>query len=67
MKTPGQIAYETDCARRAQYHTSETRRTWAELPDYARDSWERNPTPRHYEQHRGWAALPDIFRTDNLN
>lgn len=46
MKTPGQLAYETDCERRPDYHDATPRRTWANLPDYARWSWERNPTPR---------------------
>lgn len=46
MKTPGQIAYEADCAREPLYHDKTTRKTWEQLPDFAKESWEKNPTPR---------------------
>jgi hypothetical protein len=47
-KTAGQIAYETDCERAPRYHDGTPRLSWERLPDYARQSWERNPTPREY-------------------
>jgi len=46
VKTRGQLAYEIDCEREPTYHDETTRKTWAELPGYARWSWERKPTPR---------------------
>lgn len=46
QKTKGQIAYELDCGMLPHYHDGTLRRPWAELPDYAKESWERNPTPR---------------------
>lgn len=45
-KTAGQTAYEADCAARPLYCDGTARRTWADLDDIARLSWERNPTPR---------------------
>ena len=55
-KTPGQLAYEADVARRPLYSHGQPRRTWAELCHVARWSWERNPTPR-------WDAIaPDYAR-----
>jgi hypothetical protein len=50
QKTPGQIAYEADCAARPNYHTGEPRRRWLDLSDLIRDSWERQPTPRWASQ-----------------
>lgn len=47
--TPGQIAYEIDCERKPNYHTGQTRKTWAELGEVERWDWERNPTPREYK------------------
>jgi hypothetical protein len=47
-KTPGQIAYEIDCERKPTYHTGERRPAWAALEAYAKQSWERNPTPREW-------------------
>lgn len=46
--TPGQLAYEQDLQRKPTYHDGSTRKQWAELPEYAQWSWERNPTPRDY-------------------
>jgi hypothetical protein len=43
---PGQLAYESECAVRPVYHDGTQRRTWDQLCEYARWSWERNPTPR---------------------
>lgn len=47
--TPGQAAYEEDCARRPTYPDGAVRRTWCQLSDVVRWSWERQPTPREYE------------------
>lgn len=41
-------AYEEDVRRRPTYHDGTPRRTWDELPETARWSWKRNPTPRSY-------------------
>jgi hypothetical protein len=43
-KTPGQIAYEADCAARPYYGDGARRKKWEQLPAYAQWSWERNPT-----------------------
>lgn len=48
MKTTGQKAYEEDCARQPRYHDTTTRLVWLQLPEYAKQSWEKNPTPREY-------------------
>jgi hypothetical protein len=45
-KTPGQVAYETECAACPTYHDGSQRRAWADLDNVARASWEANPTPR---------------------
>lgn len=45
-KSRGQLAYEFDLAVRPTYHTGEGRKTWEQLPDYARRSWE-NDEPEH--------------------
>jgi hypothetical protein len=45
-KTAGQQAYETDVAREPNYHDGTPRRSWRELGEVERWSWERNPTPR---------------------
>lgn len=45
-KTPGQLAYEADCAARPVYHDGTTRKPWGDLGDVEQWSWERNPTPR---------------------
>lgn len=44
--TPGQLAYESELIRAPLYHDGAPRKTWTQLPDYAKWSWERNPTPR---------------------
>lgn len=46
MKTAGQIAYEKECESIPVYHDKTPRKTWAELSDIARWSWDRKPTPR---------------------
>jgi hypothetical protein len=45
-KTPGQLAYERDLARKPLYHDGSARPTWADLWAAAKDSWERNPNDR---------------------
>lgn len=47
--TPGEIAYLEDVKRRPFYHTGKPRRAWRELDDWARSSWEHNPTPRDWD------------------
>ncbi|AZO29368.1 hypothetical protein [Mesorhizobium sp. M1B.F.Ca.ET.045.04.1.1] len=46
--TAGQLAYEEDCRRCPRYADQSPRKDWRELPDYARASWEKEPTPREY-------------------
>jgi len=46
--TPGHAAYLEDCARKPTYETGEPRRSWESLEDWARWSWEREPTPRQW-------------------
>lgn len=45
-KSAGQLAYEADTAIERTYHDKTPRRTWAQLDEVARQSWERNPTVR---------------------
>ena len=40
------IAYGADVGARPDYHDGTARPAWERLADYARASWERNPTPR---------------------
>jgi hypothetical protein len=44
--TPGQAAYEADCAARPLYHDGSRRKMWEQLDENCRLSWEYNPTPR---------------------
>jgi hypothetical protein len=44
VKSAGQLAYEADCAIEPNYHDGTLRPTWDRMPEYARWSWERNPT-----------------------
>jgi hypothetical protein len=43
--SPGQRAYEEDVRARPVYHDGTARRTWAQLSDLARWSWNKNPYP----------------------
>lgn len=43
---PGRIAYEADVVARPFYEDGTPRRSWEQLSDVAKWSWERNPTPR---------------------
>ncbi len=45
-KSMGQAAYERDVVREPSYHDGTSRRSWSELSDIARESWERSPTDR---------------------
>ena len=52
--TPGEQAYEEDVARQPRYWpcvdgTRLPRRPWAELGAIERWSWEKNPTPRNWQ------------------
>lgn len=42
-KTPGQIAYEAECARWPRLVGGSLRPTWLEISQEARDSWEARP------------------------
>ena len=46
MKTAGQIAYETELLQVPVYLDGTPRKSWDELPDYSKKTWEDNPTPR---------------------
>jgi hypothetical protein len=48
----GREAYEEDCRRRPTYPDGTPRKTWEELADVERSSWDRDPTPR--EWRRDW-------------
>jgi len=42
----GKAAYEADLARHPWHHDDAPRPAWDDLPEYARWSWNRNPTQR---------------------
>jgi hypothetical protein len=44
MKTPGQLDYEADVQQKPLYHTGQPRKTWEELSEITRWSWERRAT-----------------------
>ena len=46
--TPGELAYNEDVRRQPTYHTGERRPAWTALETYAKQSWERDPTPRDW-------------------
>ncbi len=48
MKTPGEKAYNEDRKRAPTYPDGTRRRTWASMPQWMRDTWEKNPSPREY-------------------
>lgn len=50
MKTAGQLAYEKELLTCPNYHDGMPRRAWGKLPDYAKWSWEKNPTPREIKK-----------------
>lgn len=54
--TPGQNAYEEDCSRQPRYADGTERKSWAQLGDVERWSWERNPTPRATQTEEKAAA-----------
>ena len=45
MKTPGQLDYEADVQQKPLYHTGQPRKTWEELSEITRWSWERRHIP----------------------
>lgn len=42
----GQLAYEADCLKQPSYHDGIARRSWHDLPAFAKYSWHKNPTRR---------------------
>lgn len=46
----GRQAYEADVAIQPTYEDGTPRKAWGDLPGYAKDSWERNPTIRARKQ-----------------
>lgn len=53
IKSRGQVAYEAELAAVPRYPDGGVRLTWAALPEIARWSWDRNPTPRWIAQQGG--------------
>lgn len=49
-KTPGQLAYEEDVRRKPEYPDGCPRPSWDDIPDYAKKTWEKNPTPHWKEK-----------------
>ena len=49
-KTPGQLAYEQDVANWPLYPDGGARKARDRLGDMAKQSWERNPTPRNWKR-----------------
>ena len=45
MKTPGQLDYERDVRQNPLYRTGQPRKTWEELSEITRWSWERRHIP----------------------
>ena len=45
MKTPGQLDYERDVRQNPLYRTGQPRKTWEELSEITRWSWERRHVP----------------------
>lgn len=43
--TRGQQAYERDVKRRPTYHDGKPRRSWDQLSEVAKWSWEKGPYP----------------------
>jgi hypothetical protein len=48
VMTPGEAAYREDARRRPSYDGGTPRPAWAALETYAKQSWERQPTPREW-------------------
>lgn len=51
-----QEAYEEDRRRRGMYDNGKPRPAWENLPEIAKWSWRRNPTPRN------WSPVPEVQR-----
>jgi len=45
-KSPGQIAYEAECAVWPYYYDGSPRTQWADLHPAIQANWDKNPTPR---------------------
>lgn len=52
-KTRGQVAYEADVQAKPLYHDGTPRKTWEQLGEGERRTWERNPTPHHKNESEG--------------
>lgn len=57
-KSPGQLAYEQDVAAKPTYHDGGKRKTWAQLGEAEKGTWEKNPTPRfqHKQPESYWST-----------
>ena len=68
MKSPGQLAHETDVYRAPLYHDGTDRKTWEQLPSWAKQNWEKYPTQREYRKPRDLADMRQIFENgDNTH
>ena len=47
IKTPAQLAYESELMIKPHYHDGTKRPEWAKLSDVAKWSWHKNPNPRY--------------------
>lgn len=63
MKTPGQLDYEADVQKKPLYHTGQPRKTWAELSELTRWSWERGATINRPTPSPVTIALLSLFFT----
>ncbi len=48
QKMTGRQAYEEDVRRKPTYEDGTRRLPWDCLPDYAKATWDYNPTPRKH-------------------
>ncbi len=44
----GREAYQADVQRRPTYEDGTPRKTWGQLGQAERWTWDKNPTPRHW-------------------
>jgi len=56
-KTPGQHAYEAELVTFPTYENGTARKAWEDLPDYAKQSWEKKPAPRKPIRRTGATAI----------
>lgn len=55
-KTPGQIAYETECEACPTYHDGTPRISWDQLRPICKATWEQYPTPRAWAMRQAKQA-----------